>query len=69
MVSLFLWQTLCPLVVIYYSKLYPRFAMKRMKRLVKGLKDLVAATVRRIQMTKVLVSTSIGAQDTRFNKY
>ena len=68
MVSLFLWQTFCPLVVIYCSKLYQRFAVKRMKRLVKGLEDFITAAVRRIQMThEVSVSTSAGGQDTMLN--
>ena len=40
MALLFLWQTFCPLGVIFWSKPYQRFAIKRMRRLAKGLEDL-----------------------------
>ena len=63
MVSLFLWQTFCPLVVIFCSKLYQRFAVKRMKRLTENLEDLLTSAV-----TKVSASVSTEAKDTRLDK-
>ena len=67
MISLFLWQTFCPLVVLFWSKLYQRFAVKRMKRLAKGLEDLVSAAGRKLKMTKISVSPSKEAKDARLN--
>ena len=68
MVTLFLWQTFSPLVVIFCSKPYQRFAVKRLRRLTKGLEEL--RKIRKLnKVTPLSDSTSIKCEDSRFDIY
>ena len=64
MALLFLWQTFCPVAVIFWSKPYQRFAIKRMRRLAKVFEDLVK--IRKLnKVGTVSVSASTKVEDSR----